>query len=90
MESQQMMELPLDMKTSMARLDENAKNMIEKMDANREQSKDDVEQILAKMKERMTATQAKTDGKVKDLTETIEKTLTEPNQEMFQSAEEHQ
>jgi hypothetical protein len=79
MESQLMTELPLDMKTSMARLDENANNMNEKMDTNREQSKDDVEQILAKMKERMTATQAKTDRKVKDLTETSEKTLTEPN-----------
>jgi hypothetical protein len=38
----------------------------------------------------MTATQAKPDGKLKELTETFEKTLTEQSQEMMQSAEEHQ
>jgi hypothetical protein len=116
MESQQMMELLLDMK---ARLDENAKtqrkdtkNMQENIqenlkktmkammtrmeedskawrekmkaerEADREQSKADVEQMQAEMEERRTVTQAKTDKKLKE--------LTEPSQEMMQSAEEHQ
>jgi hypothetical protein len=42
------------------------------------------------MEERMTATQAKTDGKLKELTETIAKTQAEPREEMMQSAEEQQ
>jgi hypothetical protein len=107
----------------LATLDENAKTMNEKMDANtkamkamqekaeaerksdreerkaereadREQSKADREQWKAKMDEMfakmdrkaspemMTATQAKTEGKLKE--------LTEPTEEMMQSAEEHQ
>jgi hypothetical protein len=41
-----------------------------------------IEEILAKMEERMTAPQAKTDVKLKE--------LTEPREEMMQSAEEHQ
>jgi chromosome segregation ATPase len=134
MDTQQMMELLLDMKTSLARLDENAKTsqqgmlamnekmetyqakldanredskthreeskawredmkatlatkedrqeMIQEMRADREQRKADMEEILAKMEERMTATQAKTDVKLKE--------LTEPREEMMQSAEEHQ
>jgi 1,6-anhydro-N-acetylmuramate kinase len=102
MDTQQMMELLL------ARRDENAKTMNEKMDANtkatladreqrkaereanREQRRADMEEILAKMEERTTATQAKTEGKLKELTETIEKTLTEPKDEMLQPAGEHQ
>jgi hypothetical protein len=59
-------------------------------EADREQSKVDVEQIFAKMEERMTATQTKTEGKLKELTETIKETHTEPKEEMMQSAEEHQ
>jgi hypothetical protein len=117
MESQQMMELLLDMK---ARQEENARTINEKMDANtkvllawredmradreqrkaereadREQRKAKIYEMFAKMDrkaspERMTATQAKTDGKLKELTETIEETQTEPRVEMMQSAEEHQ
>jgi hypothetical protein len=52
----------------------------EEMRADREQWKAEMEQILSKMEERMTATQAKTDGKLKE--------LTEPREEMMQSAEE--
>jgi hypothetical protein len=105
MDTQQMMELLLDMKTSLARLEENAITsqqgilaMNEKMDANikamladeeqrkaereawREEMRADREQWKAKMDERMTATQAKTDVKLKE--------LTEPREEMMQSAEE--
>jgi hypothetical protein len=79
MESQQMIELLL------ARLDEN-----EKMRAARKERKADMEEILSKMEERMTATQAKTDGKLKELTETTEKTQTEPSPGMMQSVGEHQ
>jgi hypothetical protein len=64
--------------------------MIQEMRADREQKKADMEEILSKMEERMAATQAKTDGKLKVLTETIEKTQAEPREEMMQSAEEHQ
>jgi hypothetical protein len=39
------------------------------MRADREQRKAEMEQILSKMEERMTATQAKTDVKLKELTE---------------------
>jgi hypothetical protein len=50
----------------------------------------DREQWKAKMDERMTMTQARTDGKLKEPTETMEKTQTEPKgEEMMQSAEEH-
>jgi hypothetical protein len=55
-----------------------------------ENLKKTMEELLSKMEERMTANQAKTDGKLRELTETIEKTLTEPSQEMMQSTEEHQ
>jgi hypothetical protein len=48
----------------------------------REEMRDDREKSKAKMDERMTATQAKTDVKLKE--------LTEPREEMMQSAEEHQ
>jgi hypothetical protein len=51
------------------------------MRADREQKKAEMGQILPKMEERKTATQAKTDGKLKK--------LTEPREEMIQSAEEH-
>jgi hypothetical protein len=89
MESQQMMELLLDMK---ARLDENTKSkqqllaMMTRMEedskalrvkmkaereAQREERKADVEQILAKMEERMTATQAKTDVKLKSRNDAV-------------------
>jgi bacterioferritin (cytochrome b1) len=44
-------------------------------EADREQRRADMEEILAKMEERMTATKAKTDGKVKELTERIKKRL---------------
>jgi ElaB/YqjD/DUF883 family membrane-anchored ribosome-binding protein len=54
-----------------------------------ENIKKTMEEILSEMEERMTATQGKTDGKLKELTETIEKTLAEPREEMMQSAEEH-
>jgi uncharacterized membrane protein YgaE (UPF0421/DUF939 family) len=47
------------------------------MKADREKWKADMEEILSKMEERMTATQAKTDGKLKELTETIEKKNTD-------------
>jgi hypothetical protein len=49
-----------------------------------------MEEVLSKTEERMSATQAKTDGKLKELTETIEKTQTEPSPEMMQSVGEHQ
>jgi hypothetical protein len=52
--------------------------------------KADMEEILSKMEERMTATQAKTDGKLKELPETIEKMQTDPSPEMMQSVGEHQ
>jgi hypothetical protein len=68
MESQQMMEVLLAMR--------------EDMKADREQMKADMEEILSKMEERMTATQAKTGGKLKE--------LTEPSPEMMQSVGEHQ
>jgi hypothetical protein len=65
MESQQMLELLL------ARLEENAKTsqqvllvMREDMKADREQRKADMVEILSKMEDRMTATHAKTDGKI--------------------------
>jgi ElaB/YqjD/DUF883 family membrane-anchored ribosome-binding protein len=89
MESQQIMELLLAMNEKMA-TKEDREEMIQEMRADQEQSRADMEEILAKMEERMTATQAKTDGKLKELTETIEKTLMEPSQEMMQSAEENQ
>jgi hypothetical protein len=60
----------------MARMDANTKATLgtkEEMRDDREQRKDEMEEILAKMEERMTATQANTGGKLKELTETIEK-----------------
>jgi hypothetical protein len=76
----------------MTRMEEDSKAWREKMksereaqreerkaerEADREQSKADVEQILAKMEERTTATQAKTNAKLKE--------LMEPSPEMMQS-----
>jgi hypothetical protein len=54
-----------------------------------ENLKKTMEEIMSKMDERMTATQTKMDGKLKELTETMEKTQMEPREEMMQSAEEH-
>jgi hypothetical protein len=79
------MEMAEMLKLLLARLDKNAKTSqqimlamreekIQEMRADREQRKADMEEILSKMEERMTVTQAKTDGKLKELTETIEKT----------------
>jgi hypothetical protein len=51
----------------------------EEMRADREQRRAEMEEILAKMEERMTA---KTDVKLRE--------LTEPREELMQSAEEHQ
>jgi hypothetical protein len=73
-----------------ARKDANTKDMLavkEELRADREQRKAAMEEILAEMDrkaspEMMTATQAKTDVKLKELTETRE--------EMMLSAEEHQ
>jgi ElaB/YqjD/DUF883 family membrane-anchored ribosome-binding protein len=96
MESQQIMELLLAMNEKMATKEDrifDREEMIHEMwadleqrkaerEADREQSRADMEEIVDKMEERMTSTQAKADGKLKE--------LTEPREEMMQTAGEHQ
>jgi hypothetical protein len=86
---QRMLAMNEKMETYLAKLDadrEESKAWREKMKAEREawreEMRADREQWKAKMDERMTATQVKSDGKLKE--------LTEPREEMMQPAEEHQ
>jgi 2C-methyl-D-erythritol 2,4-cyclodiphosphate synthase len=62
-----------------ARMDANTRDTLATKEerADREQRKAEMEEIQAKMSERMTATQTNTGGKIKELTETIEKILVE-------------
>jgi hypothetical protein len=94
MEMQQMLERILagqeEMKAKMkAEREAWREEMKAEMEAWREEMRADREQWKAKMDKRMTKNQARTDGKLKELTETMEKTQTEPREEMMQSAEEH-
>jgi hypothetical protein len=96
MDTQQMLELLLarlieNAKTQhediLARLDETARTHREKMKADMEEIRSKMDEVFAKMDRKaspeiMTATQTKTDVKLKE--------LTEPREEMMQSAEEHQ
>jgi hypothetical protein len=93
MESQQMMEPLLAMNEKMATKEDrkiDREEMIQEIRAAQENIQENLkktmEEILSKMEERMTATQAKTDGKLKELTDTTEKTQAEPTEEMMQSA----
>jgi hypothetical protein len=79
-----------DMKAMLEWAEAERKREREEMRADREQRKADMEEILSKMEERMIATQAKADGKLEELTETIEKTQAEPREEMMQPVGEHQ
>jgi hypothetical protein len=79
----------IDREEMIARMDANTKAMKTMQENIQENLKKTMEEILSKMEERMTVTQAKMDTKLKELTETFEKTQTEPSPEM-QSAEEHQ
>jgi hypothetical protein len=72
MESQQMMELLLAMNEKMATKEDRRNDS--KNGHNTKAMKTMYEEILSKMEEMMTMNQAKTDWKLKELTETIEKT----------------
>jgi hypothetical protein len=85
MDSQQMMELLLDMKATLATKEDrkiDKEEMIQEMRADRGKRKAEMEGILSKMEKMLTTTQAKTHVKLKE--------LTQPREEVMQSAEEHQ
>jgi hypothetical protein len=102
MESQQMMKILLAMQEDSKAWQEDMKTMQERAEAERKSDREEMKQeiraaqkkiqenLKRTMEEMMNMNQAKTDGKLKELTETIEKTQTEPSPEMMQPVGEHQ